>query len=198
MNTACLEAGFFDRSPVAVARQLLGQRLVRMLDGQRLSGLITETEAYNGEEDLACHAKAGLTPRTKVMYGPPGCLYVYFTYGMHWMLNFVTGPGNFPSAVLLRGMIITEGAPVVAERRKGRPRSAWTDGPAKICQALDIDRRQNGVNLYAPHGEVWVEPGMSIPDAQVTITPRIGIDSVPEPWKSKPWRFLADARNFPS
>ncbi len=91
---------FYDRSTLKVARELIGARLVRMLDGQKLVGLITETEAYIGETDLGCHAKAGRTPRTIVMYGPPGHAYVYFTYGNHWMLNVVTEPEGFPAAVL--------------------------------------------------------------------------------------------------
>lgn len=185
-----LDMTFFDRSPLPVARELLGCRLVRMLNGQRLAGIITETEAYDGEEDLACHARAGLTPRTEVMYRPAGHLYVYFTYGIHWLLNFVTGPGSHPSAVLLRGLFVTEGQAYVAQRRNNRPPRQWTDGPAKITQALDIDGRLNGQWMYSPESELWVESGIPIPDDRVVTTARIGIDSVPEPWKSKPWRFL--------
>jgi DNA-3-methyladenine glycosylase len=89
-NTNRLGRDFFEAQPLLVARLLLGARLVRLEGDRRLAGLITETEAYCGEEDLACHARAGRMPRTAVMYGPAGHAYVYFTYGVHWMLNFVT------------------------------------------------------------------------------------------------------------
>lgn len=186
-----LDPAFFDRPPLPVARELLGCRLVRVLAGQRLAGIITETEAYDGEEDLACHARAGLTPRTRVMFGPPGHLYVYFTYGIHWLLNFVTGPGSHPSAVLLRGLVVTEGQAQVGRLRSQRPPSQWTDGPAKITQAFAIDGRLNGQWMYAPDSPVWVEAGQPVPDEQVSAGPRVGINTVPEPWKSKPWRFMA-------
>src|SRR5688572_13882499 len=99
-----LPAAFYARPTLTVARELLGARLVRILDGVRLEGLISETEAYVGETDLGCHAKAGRTRRTQVMYGPPGRAYVYFTYGHHWMLNAVTEAEGFPAAVLIRAI----------------------------------------------------------------------------------------------
>ncbi len=98
MKSNTLPRSFFDRPTLVVTRDLLGMRLVRILEGIRLSGIITETEAYIGENDLACHAKAGRTKRTAVMYGPPGHAYVYFTYGNHWMLNVVTEPEGSPAA----------------------------------------------------------------------------------------------------
>ena len=137
--TQILQPSFFDRDVVSAARDLLGTRLVRLLDGVRLSGVIVEAEAYRGEDDLACHARAGRTPRTQVMYGPPGRAYVYFTYGMHWMLNCVAGPENFPAAVLVRAVLPQEGLEVIAARRAGRPRAIWCDGPGKLTLALGID-----------------------------------------------------------
>jgi DNA-3-methyladenine glycosylase len=187
----CLDAAFFDTPVLIVARDLLGKRLVRMLDGERLAGIICETEAYRGEEDLACHARAGRTLRTQVMYGPPGHAYVYFTYGMHWMLNFVCGPPGFPAAVLLRAILPTEGLETIAARRAGQKPKQWTNGPAKICQSLGIDSNLNGHPLFNLQSELWVETAPSIPDEWVKIGPRIGIPNVPEPWRSKPWRFLA-------
>lgn len=166
-------------------------RLVHMEGGERTAGIIVETEAYIGEEDLGCHASAGYTPRTQVMYGPPGYAYVYFTYGMHWMLNFVTEVAGFPAAVLIRGMIPTEGIERISARRLGRPKEDWTNGPAKICQALSIKRQQNGADLCAPEAGLFVEYGVDIPDSNVTNSPRVGLNSVPEPWKSVPWRFVA-------
>jgi len=186
-----LVRSFFDRPTLEVARDLLGARLVRVgrFAGRRLSGIIVETEAYIGQEDLGCHAKAGLTPRTRVMFGPPGHAYVYFTYGMHWMLNFVTEAAGKPAAVLVRGLFVTEGASVVALRRNGRPRKIWTDGPAKLCQAFGIDKRLNGTDLCAPGAEVFLEKALSLPESAVTTGPRVGLNNVPEPWKSIPWRF---------
>src|SRR5262245_36385866 len=115
-----LPRDFYRRSALNVARELLGARLVRLHDGIRLSGSITETEAYVGEEDLGCHAKAGRTARTAIMYGPPGHAYVYFTYGMHWLLNAVTGEVGSPAAVLIRAIVPDEGIELMSERR-GRP-----------------------------------------------------------------------------
>jgi DNA-3-methyladenine glycosylase len=157
--------------------------------GQRISGIITETEAYRGEDDLACHARAGRTPRTAVMYGQPGHAYVYFTYGMHWLLNFVTEAEGYPAAVLIRGIQPTGGLDIISERRAGRHRSQWTNGPAKLCQALGIDGKFNGIDICSPEAGLFVEQGESTPDSCVTIGPRVGLNTVPEPWISMPWRF---------
>ena len=185
-----LDRAFFDRPTLIVARQLLGMRLVRIEQGQRLSGLITEAEAYIGESDLGCHAHVGRTPRTQVMYGPPGHAYVYFTYGMHWCLNFVTEQEGFPAAVLIRAIQPLEGLETIAARRAPQPPALWTNGPAKLTQALNLDRRHNGLDLCDPASELFVETGEPIPDECVTNSPRVGLNSVPEPWKSMPWRFL--------
>ena len=185
-----LDRSFFERSTLQVARDLLGIRLVRLQDGLRLSGIIVETEAYRGQEDQGCHARAGLTGRTRVMFDQPGHAYVYFTYGMHWMLNFVTEVTGFPAAVLIRALQPTEGLDLIAARRNGQPPARWTDGPAKICQALDIDGGLNGSDLCAEGAALFVEDGIQIPDLAVTTGPRVGLNSVPEPWKSIPWRFL--------
>lgn len=189
---------FYDRPALQVARDLLGMRLVRCEGDLRLSGRIVETEAYGGEEDLGCHCKAGRTPRTRVMYGPPGHAYVYFTYGMHWMLNCVVEAEGAPAAVLIRAILPEEGLETIAARRGGQPRPRWTDGPGKICQALAIDGRLNGADLCRltsglcdPAGELFVEPGPPVPQESVTTGPRVGLYTVPEPWKSVPWRFLA-------
>jgi len=165
-------------------------RLVRLLDGQRVSGTIVEAEAYRGEEDLACHARHGLTPRTAVMYGPPGRAYVYFTYGMHWMLNCVASPAGYPAAVLVRAIRPLEGREVIAARRPSRPEAVWCDGPGKLTQALGIDGSLNGIDLTSIEGNLWIEAELPIPDERVDITPRIGLGSTPEPWRSRPWRFL--------
>lgn len=191
-----LPRSFFNRSTTQVARQLLGTRLVRVEDGIRIAGLIVEAEAYRGEEDQGCHARAGRTPRTQVMYGPPGHTYVYFTYGMHWMLNFVTEEEGFPAAVLIRAIMPTEGISIIASRRNTQSQKRWTDGPGKICQALGIDGGFNGADLCSPKAQLFVEYGESIPDQSVTKGPRVGLNSVPEPWKSIPWRFLVSDGYF--
>jgi DNA-3-methyladenine glycosylase len=186
-----LERQFFNRPTLKVARELLGTRLVRLEGGERTAGIIVETEAYIGEEDLGCHASVGYTPRTRVLYGPPGRAYVYFTYGMYWMLNFVAEREGFPAAVLIRGIVPTEGLEHIAARRLGRPQRQWTDGPGKICIALAINRAQNDADLCVPEAEIFVEYGENIPDSCVTNGPRVGLNGVPEPWKSVPWGFIA-------
>jgi DNA-3-methyladenine glycosylase len=174
------------------------------LNGERLAGRIVEAEAYDGEADLACHARAGRTGRTEVMYGRPGTSYVYFTYGVHWMLNAVTGPPGYPAAVLVRAVVPMEGLESIAANRpvparaksyplpaplEGRQTVGWTDGPARLCQALQITGQDNGLDLCDPTSGLWIEPGPPIPDLLVCTGPRIGIPSVPEPWRSQPWRF---------
>jgi DNA-3-methyladenine glycosylase len=186
-----LARDFYDRPALKVARDLLGMRLVRDEDGKRVGGIILETEAYRGEEDLGCHCKAGRTPRTAVMYEEPGHAYVYFTYGMHWMLNFVVESKGFPAAVLIRTILPTDGLDLIQARRGSQPMKRWTDGPGKICQALQIDKSFNGVDLCGPAGQLWVEADQPISDGSVTTGPRVGLNNVPEPWKSMPWRFLA-------
>ncbi len=186
-----LPVSFYARPTLQVARDLLGARLVRILNGERLSGIITETEAYVGQEDLGCHAKAGRTPRTEVMFGPPGRAYVYFTYGMHWLLNAVTEAEGFPAAVLIRAVQVEEGLEVVCLRRdKARPKD-YTNGPAKLTLAFGIDSQHNKIDLTRTDGGLWIEPSIVISDANVTTGPRVGLYTVPEPWKSVPWRFLA-------
>jgi DNA-3-methyladenine glycosylase len=180
-----LSRSFYNRPTLTVARELIGARLVRILGGAKLVGLITETEAYISEKDLACHAKAGLTPRTRVMYGEPGHAYVYFTYGNHWMLNIVTEKEGFPAAVLIRAIQPLEGVEVMFARRQGRD----TFGPGKLCQAMGISREENGLDLTDTASGLWIEAGVKVPNSIVTKGPRVGLNNTPEPWLSKPWRF---------
>jgi DNA-3-methyladenine glycosylase len=183
-----LDRSFFDRPTLTVARELLGQRLVKVEQGRRLSGLITEVEAYIGESDLACHARAGRTRRTEIMYRKAGHLYVYFTYGMHWMMNFITEGEGFPAAVLVRAIAPTEGEATMLKRRNGR-RDHLTDGPAKVTQALGIDKRWNGANVCDVDSALFVEAADPVPDSGVAVAPRVGLGGTPEPWLSKPWNF---------
>ena len=184
-----LPSSFFDRDVLTLARQLLGMRLVRLVDGRRVGGPIVETEAYRGQEDLACHARHGRTRRTAVMYGPGGRAYVYFTYGMHWMLNCVASPEGFPAAVLLRAIQPTEGLELIAQQRAGRSVQEWCNGPAKLTQALAIDGGFNGVDLSTRDGNLWIEWGEAATEENLVVGPRVGIGGVPEPWLSIPWRF---------
>src|SRR5512133_3300801 len=191
MPLSPLPASFYSQPVIETSRALLGTRLVRQIEGRRVAaGYIIETEAYAGESDLACHARAGRTARTEVMYGPPGRAYIYFIYGMHWMLNVVAEPAGEPSAVLIRAILPSEGRGFIAARRqKARPRD-WTNGPARLCQALAIDAKLNGADLTDPAGELIIETGQPVPESSIISGPRVGIDNVPEPWRSQPWRFL--------
>ena len=171
-----LTGSFFNRDTVVVARELLGKSLVRQEGKQRLSGIIIETEAYRGKEDLACHARAGRTPRTEIMFGPPGKAYIYFVYGKHWLLNFVTENDGYPGAVLIRAIVPLEGLDLISRRRNGQPEKHWTDGPAKICQAFAINGRQNGMDICARNATVYVEDTYRIESNLIRTGPRIGLN----------------------
>lgn len=167
-----LDAAFFRRDVLEAAPNLVGAVLFRRLpDGRVLSGRVTETEAYRGQEDLACHARFGRTARTDMLYREGGYSYVYLVYGLHWLFNVVTGEENTPQGVLIRAM--------------DRP----LDGPAKWTKAFGITGGHNG--LYLPDSqEIWIEKDG---DAPVRSAPRVGVDYAGEPWKSIPWRFILDA-----
>lgn len=168
---------FFDRDTVAVARDLLGKVLVRELEGRRLWGRLVEVEAYLGPDDLAAHSSGGRrSPRNEVMYGPPGHAYVYFTYGMHHCLNFVTQPKGIPQAVLVRAL---EPGPGV-----GR-----CGGPGLVCRALNIDRALNGVDLVPP--ALYVVDDHA-PARRTFETPRIGIGDQGD-WTDRALRFCLDS-----
>ena len=133
------------------------------------------------------------------MFGPPGHAYVYFTYGMHWMFNVVTEMEGFPAAVLIRALEPVEGIAIMARNRHGRDGVNLCSGPAKLTQALVITRALNGADLCVRRGtELWLEDAPSIPAAQIATGPRIGLNSVPEPWKSIPWRFYVRDNPFVS
>jgi len=185
-----LQRSFFLRPTLTVARDLLGRTLVRLLDGQRLAGRISEVEAYIGEDDLASHAARGLTPRNRAMYGSGGLAYVYLIYGMHHCLNVVTEEEGFPAAVLIRALQPLEGLALLQSRRPGRPLRSLTDGPAKLCQALAIDRRLDGYDLTAGE-ELWLEAGAPVSEAAVRATPRINVGGDAQA-RAVPWRFVVE------
>ncbi len=189
-----LPQSFYARPAREVAQALLGKTLVRVLADVSLTGVIVETEAYcdSKELDLACHGarnKGQPTRRSAIMFGPPGHAYVYFTYGMHWMMNVVTGRDGQPNAVLLRALEPSGGLDLMSQRRPGRKLGEWTNGPAKLTQALSIDRLLNGLALYPPGGSIWIEDGAALSLQEIRRGPRVGLGKTPEPWFSKPWRF---------
>lgn len=190
MTTTILNREFYSQNACVVARELLGARLVRQIDGQRISGIIVETEAYTGVNDLASHGRLKRTPRNLPMYENPGHAYVYLTYGMHWLLNVACEPEGHPAAVLLRAIEPVEGLDWMAERRPNRPTKEWTSGPARLTLAIEVDGRHNRVSLTDEQAGLWIEHGTPIEDTQVSTGPRIGLGKrVPEPWFSMAWRW---------
>jgi len=183
-----LDRKFYRCDTLQVARALLGKKLVRQINGLELAGMIVETEAYCGEADSACHAHRGMTPRNAIMFDEPGHAYVYFTYGMHYMLNLVTEAKGRPCAVLVRAIMPLTGIEEMEARRK-RKSSELTNGPAKLCQALGIDKSLNGWNLTCGK-ELWVEDYKKIPAKLIITTPRIGIDYARKEHRKAEWRFL--------
>lgn len=190
MEGVLLPASFYQRPVVDVARDLIGKLLVRRLDGLRVSGVICETEAYDGEQDKACHARSGKTERNSVMYGKAGLAYVYFTYGMHWMLNCVCGPEGYPAAVLMRALIPLEGLEFIASQRAGISAKDWCSGPARLTRAFAIGRDCNNIDLTDGQSGLFLEDRPDIPEENVIRTHRIGIQYAGEPWVSLPWRFV--------
>ena len=181
---------FFARPTLEVAPDLLGMRLVRNVEGRHVSGRIVEVEAYIGEEDSACHASRGKTPRNHLMFGPPGYAYIYFTYGMHWMLNVVTEGEGKPAAVLLRALEPEEGIDLMRAHRSGSSDRDLAAGPARLCQALRIDGSINGTDLVSGNDLFleWVEPsGGPVPIGR---TRRIGIHYAARKDREALWRFV--------
>jgi len=186
-----LNRKFYNRSTLKVAKELLGKHLVIEKDGNYVSGKIVETEAYIGPDDPASHAYRGLTPRNKVMFGDPGYAYVYLTYGMHHCLNFVTERKGFPAAVLIRALEPADGIEIMKKRRKAKDLINLTNGPAKLCQALGIDRALNGADLCSDI--IYVEDRGDKP-TKIVSTSRIGIKE----GKDKKWRFYIENNEFVS
>jgi DNA-3-methyladenine glycosylase len=190
-----LPRSFYARPTLTVARELLGAVVARRFpDGDVLRGRIVETEAYVGEQDKACHARAGRTPRTDVMYGPPGVAYVYLTYGMHHLLNAIAEPEGFPAAVLIRAAEPLEGLPRMARARGTDHAHLLMSGPAKLCQSLGLDLRHNREDLRGD--VVWIERGDAVPDRLVATSPRIGCQTARPPWDRIPWRMFLEGNPF--
>jgi len=161
---------------VGLARWLIGKHLVReRAPGEREARMITEVEAYHSESDLACHARAGRTKRTDVLYAAGGVWYVYLCYGIHELLNIVAGPEGEPAAILIRGV---EGI----------------SGPGRVTKRLAIGRDLNRAAATAESG-LWIEDrGVIVPENEISATPRIGVDYAGPVWSQKPWRFVVKPR----
>jgi len=168
-----LRRNFFKRSTLRVARELLGKYLVRRIGLRTIARQITEVEAYIGHKDKASHASRGITPRNKIMFGEAEMWYVYFTYGMHWMLNIVTEREKYPAAVLIRGV---EGV----------------NGPARVTKFFGIDKRLNGKPASRQSGLCIENRGVKIKPRNIKRSPRVGIDYAGE-WRDKMWRFYVAA-----
>lgn len=172
-----------------VAPRLLGCRLVRQIDGHQVICRIVETEAYD-QQDAASHSYRGQTPRTAVMFGPPGHLYVYFTYGMHYCCNIVTGPEGHGAAVLIRALEPLDGSEIMVANRGRPPGVDTSNGPAKLCQALKIDRSWNGHDLRESPLQLVLQP--ALPAQEIVRTARIGIS-----WgQYVPWRFYIRGNDY--
>lgn len=169
-----LSKTYFTDDVLKIAPDLLGKKLIRIFEnGSRKEYIISETEAYRGEEDLACHACKGRTARTEVMFLEGGVIYVYLIYGMHWMFNIVTGENNHPQAVLLRAL-------------------KETNGPGRVGKKLQIDKSFYGENI-ARSKRIWIEDGIKA--TSYTASMRVGIDYAGEEWANKLWRFVLDDEN---
>jgi len=182
---------FYNRPTLKVAKELLGKYLVIEKDGNYVSGKIVETEAYIGRNDPASHAYRKVTPRNKIMFGDPGYVYVYFTYGMHHCLNFVTEKKGFPAAVLIRALEPVDGIEIMKKRRNTNDLVNLTNGPAKLCQTLEIDRTLNGADVCSDI--MYVEDRGKKP-TKIASSSRMGITE----GKNKKWRFYIENNNFVS
>lgn len=178
-----LTRDFYNRDTVDVAKSLLGHYLVHHVDGEERVGKIVEVEAYLGLSDLAAHSSRGLTPRTKVMFGPPGYAYVYLIYGMHYCVNVVTEPEGQGTAVLLRAL---EPVQYVSSR---------TQGPGLLCKAMGIDKRLNAHDLLSDNFFVAKNPSEA--PFSIIQTPRIGVDYAKE-WAKEELRFYIEGNPFVS
>jgi len=165
-----LTARFFNRHVLKVAEDLLGKYLIRKIGRKIIALPITEVEAYDGPRDKACHASRGKTPRTEPMFGPGGRFYVYFCYGIHWMLNIVTGPKNYPSAILIRA-------------------AGHINGPAKLTRYLKINKSLNAKEALPENGLWFEDRAVRIKKSKIKKSPRIGVSYAGPVWSEKPYRF---------
>ncbi|HNT76524.1 MAG TPA: DNA-3-methyladenine glycosylase [Anaerolineae bacterium] len=187
VNSTRLPYAFYAREAWLVARELLGMRVLRWLDGQWVGGSIVEAEAYTGMDDAASHAYRGRTARNAPMFGRPGHTYLYFVYGMHWMFNIAAHPEGAVGAVLIRALAPEWGVEVMQAQRGGKPLAQLTNGPARLAQALALDATLNAVDLCA-HPDLTLTSGCALAEAAIACGPRVRVpgDAVAQ---ARPWRF---------
>jgi len=172
-----LSQSFFNRPALTVAKELMGKYLVRRYRGKLVSAMITEVEAYDGFKDKASHAFRGMTDRNKIMFGPAGFWYVYFTYGMHWMLNIVTGKKGYPAAILIRAV-------------------ENINGPGKVTKNFHIDKKLNGKPATRESG-LWIEDKrVKIKNSEIKKDRRIGVAYAGPIWAKKKYRFSIISRKW--
>ena len=190
-----LQRNFYNWDSALVARELIGKKIVRRLNGINLIGIISDVEAYYGANDSASHASKGKTTRNSVMFGPPGFSYVYFIYGKHHMFNIVTQRQGRAGAVLVRGLVPMAGIEEMIKSRNGQVKHI-ADGPAKLCQALQIDGRMNRIDLTRGE-QIWLEKGQEIDATRIRTGPRIGIDYAEEKDVIAHLRFWLEKNRIP-
>ena len=184
-----LPSSFYNRPTLQVAQDLLGCFLVRKIGKKIIKTKIVEVEAYNGSDDLASHASRGRTERNSIMFGEPGAIYVYFTYGLHYMLNIVTEEKGYPAAVLIRAVEpVSRNAYRIAHN---------TNGPARLTKALRVDKSFNGLPVYTKKYGLWVESRVKDEKLQIIRAKRIGVDYAGK-YKNKKWRFYIKNNRFVS
>ena len=184
---------FYIRETLTVAEELLGKKLVRHTDNTRLVGKIVEVEAYRGSDDPGSHAYRGMTPRNRLMFGKGGFAYVYFTYGMHYCFNVVTARQNAPGAVLIRALEPLNGIETMRKNRGNKNLLNLTNGPAKLTEAMNITKKQNGLDLTRSKELFICEPEVK-ENFEFVSTKRIGI----KVGVDKPWRFYVKDNKFVS
>ncbi len=185
---------FFERETLTVARELLGQIIVRRTDEGISRGIIVETEAYLGEKDDAAHSYKGKSERVRIQYGPAGMAYIYMIYGMYNCLNITAGPLGVPEVVLIRALEPVSGIELMKKRRRADKAAALCSGPGKLCMALDIDRSLYGTDLCSD-GLLFLEYGQA--PAETEASKRIGIDYAVV-CRDEPWRFTISGSPFVS
>ncbi len=195
-----LRRRFFLQPTLKVSRDLLGKYLVHEYKGQKLAGMIVETEAYIGRRDKAAHSFGGRrTARNEVEYGVGGHVYIYMVYGIHYQLNFVTAGKDQPECVLIRALMPTDGIEVMKKLRKTSKLHNLASGPGKLCQARHLDKSLYGHDLCAPGAKFYLEDrGTRIPAGRVKKGPRVGIDYAGPYWAKVHWRFYVKDSPFVS